>query len=202
MRKGSVRIGDALAPEVQHRKVNKRGVVVRALEGRYLWGDFRVGTPGRTGWVTYRLSVYPPGTNGAERRALQFWYSWPLVGALLCLVAFATVGQAIGPSVLVPAAIVVYLGGVVTGWALTRRLRPGVIQLNVAQFPDNGDIQTLGDLATLSKAVGRLRSMDERRSAAGVSELDYEQEWWAVYESLDSAGADRHRSRARFDPQG
>ena len=74
---GSVRIVRTTVSKVQHRSVNKRGVVVRALEGRYRWGDFRVGTPGRTGWVTYRLSVYPPGTNASERRALQFWYSRP-----------------------------------------------------------------------------------------------------------------------------
>jgi len=194
---GSVRIVRTTVSKVQHRSVNKRGVVVRALEGRYRWGDFRVGTPGRTGWVTYRLSVYPPGTNASERRALQFWYSWPLLGALLCLASFAVLGDWIRPVALVPVAGVVYVGGVVVGWAVTRRLRPGVIRLNVAQFPDNGDIQTLGDLATLSTAVTALRSMDERRLADRLSELDYEREWWAVYRALDSTGAHPQRSRRR-----
>jgi hypothetical protein len=146
--------------------------------------------------------VYPPGTNAAERRALQFWYSWPLVGALLCLVSFAALGDRIGPAALVPSAIAFYVGGVVVGWALTRRLRPGVIRLNVAQYADHGGIQTLGDLATLSKAVNTLESMDEGRLSDRLSELDYEQEWWSVYETLDSADADPHHSRARLDPKG
>jgi hypothetical protein len=107
-----------------------------------------------------------------------------LLGALLCLVAFAALGDWIGPAVLVPAASAVFAGGIVTGWAVTRRVRPGVIRLTVAQFPDNGDIQTLGDLAAMSRAVAALRSMDERRLADRLSELDYEREWWAVYTSL------------------
>jgi hypothetical protein len=191
---GSVRIVRTTAPRVQHRNVNKRGVVVRALEGRYRWGDFRVGTPGRTGWVTYRLSVYPPGTNAAERRTLQFWYSWPSIGALICLLAFAVLGDRIAPLILVSAAGVVYVGGIVAGWALTRRVRPAVIRLNVAQFPDNGDIQTLGDLTTLSTAVHALRSMDERRWDGKLTELGYEREWWSVYELLDA-----HRSLGNAD---
>ena len=60
-----------------------------------------------------------------------------------------------------------------------------------------GDIQTLGDLATLSTAVAALRSMDERRLADRLSELDYEREWWAVYRALDSTGAHPQRSRRR-----
>lgn len=161
-----------------------RSRLERALEGRYLWGDFRVSTPGRTGWTSYRLTVYPPGTNAPERRALQFWYSWPVLGALICLIAFPSIGNRFGPAILIPASTVLYVGGLLLGWARTRRLRPRVVVLSVAQFAEAGGIQTLGDLTTLRAAVNRLDAMDAQRADGHLDELDYEHEWWSVYETV------------------
>ena len=174
-----------------------RSALTRLLEGRYLWGDFRSGPPGRTGWLNYRLTVYPPGTNAAERRALQFWYSWPLVGALLSIVTFAWAGGKIRPEVLVPAVAVGYLAGIVAGWMLTRGTRRAVRRLYVAQFPDNGRIATLGDAATLGRAVRALSELDARLSAGEVTMPEYENGWWSVYDSLDPSPVER-RSAERL----
>ena len=137
--------------------------------------------------MTYRLVVYPPGTNRAERRALQLWTSWPVVGAVLSLLAFAIAGEMLQPGLLVAMAALLYAGGIIAGWIASRRIRPLVKKLNVAQYPDNGRIRTLGDLATLSSAVTRLRSMDDRAASGELSGVEYEQEWWLVYSSLDSS---------------
>jgi hypothetical protein len=177
--------------------VDIRSALTRLLEGKYLWGDFRSGPPGRTGWLNYRLTVYPPGTNAAERRALQFWYSWPLVGALLSIVTFALAGGKIRPEVLIPAVAVGYLAGILVGWVLTRGIRGAVRRLYVAQFPDNGRITTLGDAATLGRAVSTLTELDERLAAGEVTMLEYESGWWSVYDSLEESAPEPHPSAAR-----
>ena len=174
-----------------------RSALTRLLEGRYLWGDFRSGPPGRTGWLNYRLTVYPPGTNAAERRALQFWYSWPLVGALLSIVTFVVAGGNIRPEVLVPAVALGYLAGIVVGWVRTKGTRGAVRRLYVAQFPDNGRITTLGDAATLGRAVAALTELDARLSAGEASMLEYENGWWSVYDSLEPQATERRASTAR-----
>ena len=174
-----------------------RSAHTRLLEGRYLWGDFRSGPPGRTGWRNYRLTVYPPGTNAAERRSLQFWYSWPLVGALLSIVTVVVAGGEVRPELLIPAVAFGYLAGILVGGVLTRGIRGAVRRLYVAQFPENGRITTLGDVATLGRAVSALTELDERLSAGEVTMLEYENQWWSVYDSLEPSTVER-RSAERL----
>ena len=174
-----------------------RSALTRLLEGKYRWGDFRSGPPSRTGWLDYRLTVYPPGTNATERRALQFWYSWPLVGALLSFLTFAVAGGKIRPEVLVPAVVVCYFAGILIGWARTREIRRAVRRLYVAQFPDNGELRTLGDAATLGRAVRALTELDTRLAAGEATKLEYESGWWSVYDSLEPSTVERRPSAAR-----
>ncbi|HXR43315.1 MAG TPA: DUF6611 family protein, partial [Pseudolysinimonas sp.] len=87
--------------------MNERSAMTRLLEGRNRWGDFRTGT-GRSGWITYRLTVYPPGIDSSGRRALQFWYSWPLAGAIAAILCFSVLGALFAPGILVPAVAVGY----------------------------------------------------------------------------------------------
>jgi hypothetical protein len=174
-----------------------RSALTRLLEGRYLWGDFRSGPPSRTGWLDYRLTVYPPGTNAAERRALQFWYSWPLVGALLSFLTFAAAGGKVRPEILVPTVAACYVAGILIGWVHTRGIRAGVRRLYVAQFPDDGTLTTLGEAASLSAAVRTLTELDARLSAGELTMPEYESGWWSVYESLEPSTVERRPSAAR-----
>ena len=178
-------------------EVLTRSALTRLLEGRYLWGDFRSGPPSRTGWLDYRLTVYPPGTNAAERRALQFWYSWPLVGALLSFLTFAAAGGKIRPEILVPTVAICYLAGILFGWVRTRGIRAGVRRLYVAQFPDNGKLTTLGEAASLGAAVRTLMDLDARLSAGELTRLEYENGWWAVYDSLEPSAVEPRSTAAR-----
>jgi len=191
----SVRIGRHPTPQAQGRVVNERRTMTRLLEGRYRWGDFRTGT-GRSGWITYRLTVYPPGIDSGERRALQFWYSWPLAGAVLAILCFSVLGGLLSPGVLVPAVAVGYAAGVVAGWAATRRVRPRVRRLNVARFPENGSIQTLGDLAVLRRCVDALDHLDAGLTAGRITPLEYEHGWWSVYESVATVDREAHHTRS------
>lgn len=190
-----MRIGAGARQRAHAGAVLKRNVVVRVLEGRHLWGDFRAAAPGRSGWASFTLTVYPPGTNAAERRALQFWYSWPLVGALLALVAFA-VGSAVQPVALVALVCAAYLGGIVAGGMVTRQLRARIRRLDVAHFAAGGGIRILGDVDALRRALDELGRLDARLDAGDATPLEYETGWWAVYDSLGAAPQATPRRRS------
>jgi hypothetical protein len=186
-----VRVCAGVRDRAHPEEVLTRSPLTRLLEGRYLWGDYRSGPPSRTGWLDYRLTVYPPGTNAAERRALQFWYSWPLAGALLSFLAFAVGGGKVRPEILVPSVAIGYLAGILIGWVRTRGIRAGVRRLYVARYPDQGELKTLGDAAALGAAVHTLMDLDARLSAGELTMLEYENGWWSVYDSLEPSAVEK-----------
>jgi len=51
--------------------------------------------PSRGTLVRHRVCVYPPGTNGPERRALTAHRDWPVLGAIIALVALTVFGRGI-----------------------------------------------------------------------------------------------------------
>ena len=70
---------------------------LRLVDGAFPWGSFIVCLD-RMGVTRYRLVIYPPGINEAERRRLRVWRGWPMWGALLWIASYSILTGLIEPA--------------------------------------------------------------------------------------------------------
>jgi hypothetical protein len=161
----------------------------RLTEGDKLWGTVDVSPANRSMWRRVRLTVYPPGTTGAERRALHFAHTWPVGGAILCLVLLVTVGSAWPPVFSVAAFTVLYVAGFWFGARLTRQLRDRIRSLAVVSVYVHGELEEYGDGSLLREATAAFEELDARRRAGELEPVRYEAEWAKIYETLPSRDA-------------
>ncbi|UFS59120.1 DUF6611 family protein [Subtercola endophyticus] len=158
----------------------------RISEGPHLWGAIDVTPTGRTSYCRTRLTVYPPGTNAAERRALRFYRNWPVAGAVLALFLFLALAEM--PALVVTSiAISVYAAGIWAGHAATRSLRPHVRRLTVLTAATGQHFETLGDIAFFQAATDQLRAMDKLNDHGLLSAAEYESYWAEIYDALPAA---------------
>ncbi|QWT24452.1 hypothetical protein KPL76_03365 [Subtercola sp. PAMC28395] len=159
-----------------------RGLVA-VCEGPNRWGRVDVTPTGRTTWNRTRLTVYPPGTNAAERRALQLHRNWPVAGAVVAL--FVMLALSSWPPLAAAAvAVSVYGAGLMTAQALTRRIRPQVRRLVVVTVPIGGRIESLGDIGSFTAAIDRLHALDELRRRGAITPAEHEAGWAEIYSAL------------------
>jgi hypothetical protein len=138
---------------------------------------------GRTVWSRTRLTVYPPGTNTAERRALRFYRSWPVGGAALAIFLFF--GLSALPVIIVTIlALLVYVVGFWAAHLATRTLRPKLKCLTVLTISTGANVETLGDVAFFEAATDRLRALDELDDQGLISAAEYEIHWSEIYDAL------------------
>jgi hypothetical protein len=157
------------------------------LEGRSAWGTIEVPNLAditRRGWGRYRLTVYPPGTNAAERRRLGFYRAWAGWGALAALLAEIVFADLRSPRALVAIAVV-YLAGAVAGNVRSRRLRAELRQVSVIVTCLAGDTRTIGEPQLLRRSLTRLEELDEASHAGRLGPVQFEAGWAEVYNSLD-----------------
>jgi hypothetical protein len=164
------------------------------IDGDLAWGSVErpnAATMGRSGWGHFRLAVYPPGTNPAERRAMTFARRWPYVGIVVALlIAIATSadwGFALG-------ALVFVCGLTVTRHA-TRRVRSQTRRLHVAITVVGGSREVYGDAALFSKTVDAFALLDAQLRAGSLTPAQYEARWAELYEGLPTATPTRASAR-------
>jgi hypothetical protein len=159
------------------------------IEGDKLWGTLDVSPVGRSMWRRVRLTVYPPGTSSADRRALHFAHTWPVGGAILALVLLVSLGSAWPPALVVVAITGLYLAGFWLGARLTRPLRARIRSLDVVSVYVGGGLEEYGDASLLRETTARLEALDARRRAHDLDPARYEAEWAEIYESLPGAAS-------------
>ena len=153
----------------------------RLLEGPHRWGSYDV-SAGRSGVVHYRLTVYPPGTNAVERRALARARDWPAVGAIGSLLVIVAFGGVIGPAMLMTGVVIVYSLGIAWTRSRTWHLRRDVRVLDAVQVQDGAQRVSRGELALILASIAALRALDD-----GADRLDgvgYEARWAEIYRSM------------------
>ena len=158
-----------------------RNALTRLLEGRHQWSWYQISSPGRSGWVTIKVAVFPPGTNSAERRALTFLRNWTALGATLggfALIGFATT---VPSALLIPVIIGCYALGIGAGVHWSRGVRKRVRQVNAASYYSGGR-REVGAYRVVSETLRRLERLDGERA---LSPAEYEHRWAEIYESLD-----------------
>lgn len=158
----------------------------RLTEGGTPWGTVDISPVGRGLWQRVRLTVYPPGTSRAERRALHFAHSWPIAGAVAGLLVIVGLAGKESPIVGLAAVLLLYLGGFWIGARLTHALRTRTRTLTVASMYVGGEWKEFGNAHLLRAATARLDDLDARRRAGQIDAVGYEAEWADVYDSLPS----------------
>ncbi|MBK4346119.1 DUF6611 family protein [Lacisediminihabitans changchengi] len=169
--------------------MNVSSALAFALEGHHPWGTLDVANPvdlARRGWGEYRLRVYPPGTNAAERRALTFHRRWPVCGGIAALFAELILGTLWVPSVVTVIILSLYFSGIAVGLAGTRGLRQQVRSITVVVTELSGERHRFGDVALYEASVRHLLELDRRMSAGEIVHVQHEAGWAVVYNSLES----------------
>jgi hypothetical protein len=161
-----------------------REVLHTAIDGSHAWGVYESTTPlsmRRTGWGRFLLTVYPPGTNLAERRTLTFYRRWPTWGGMILLLA-ALITAGIEPSVITMAPFaLVYAAGILVGFVATRRLRSRTKRLIVAVNILRGRPDVIGNAALLNASVASLAELDRQLRLGLLTPVEHEAGWGTVY---------------------
>ena len=155
----------------------------RLLDGENRWGFARIQID-RFGVTRYRLVVYPPGIDAADRRRLRIWRGSPIWGAALWVVAEICLQQMMGPwtALALSSAIVIVFGGVAR--AMVGDTHTMVRTMSVMTMPGHTDAATIAARTKLQAMVSTLYDADERVDAARMSPIEHEALWWLVYDQL------------------
>ncbi|WP_369816494.1 DUF6611 family protein [Agromyces sp. Root81] len=151
------------------------------------WGRLEIDSPPRWGWSAYRLRVFPPQIDAADRRLLWFDDWAPLLGAVGGVLLFAA-----GAWFLDPAWLLAFLpAGIGLTTLAARRLsadvRASVRSIEVCCAPGSG---MYGDGAALVQRFEELTEMDRMLRSRQIDEAEYRRRWLAVYETVPRG---RHR---------
>jgi hypothetical protein len=181
------------------RRSRLRDAARRMSEGEYRWGRVDVTPPSRGAIVRYRVCVYPPGTNNVERRALAAHRDWPVLGAVIVLVALTVFGRVISPTPLLIGLVVGYVGVQCFTARFTASLR-GRSRTVTATFVNLYDsVETHGDAESVSRVSCEFARLDARFHSGELTPARYELAWSSVFAGLpESAPAYSwvHRTRS------
>ncbi len=158
----------------------------RVLEGPHDWGHYEASTS-RSGATHFRLLIFPPGTNAAERRAFARARDWPLVGAIVALVWLSVAGDEVHPLVATVIALAVYTAGILATRWRTRAFRARVRRVHAVRFFDGVAMTTRGDLRLLQRAAVELHALDVDADSGELDRVAYEARWSAIYDRVDAS---------------
>jgi hypothetical protein len=172
-----------------HRPVSTvvREVLHTAIDGSHSWGVYESTTPlsmRRTGWGRFLLTVYPPGTNLAERRMITFSRRWPTWGGMILLLA-AMLCASFAPSAatLIPFTLV-YAAGILVGFVATRRLRSRTRRLTVVVNVLPGRTEVIGNAELLNASAASLLDLDLQLRLGMLTPVEHEAGWGRVYDAI------------------
>jgi hypothetical protein len=157
----------------------------RLAGGPAPWGTVQVWPASPGLWERIRLTVYPPGTSRAERRAMEFAHAWPVTGAIAGFIAIVALSGAV-PVVATIAIVVIYLLGFWVGARLTRDLRRRSRTITASTVFIAGELTEFGDVELLKETRARLGDLELRRVHGDIDPIQYEAEWADVYSSIPS----------------
>ena len=153
------------------------------LDGSHEWGSVDV-SPSRHGVTRYRLVVFPPGIDTAERHLLRLWRAWPTWGALLWLTSQIVLDAVMGPGAAMAVSTIVYLGSGAILFGRVNELRSRVRTLSVVRIAGYTDHRTAAMYAELKSLVAALCYAEDQRDRGQSSPIMYEAVRWQVYDRM------------------
>jgi hypothetical protein len=157
------------------------------LDGRRPWGSLDI-SPTRRGVTRYRLTVFPPGIDPAERRLLRAWRAWPTWGAMLWLLAQIILGSVASPAVAFTMSTAAYLGIGAVLFGRVASVRGQVRRMCVIRIAGFADPRTAALYAELCSLAAALDDADARLQQGVLSAAGHEAAWWQVYDRLGPDG--------------
>jgi hypothetical protein len=149
------------------------------LDGRRAWGSLDI-SPTRYGVTRYRLTVFPPGIDSAERRLLRAWRAWPTWGAVLWLLTQIALDSV--AAFIISTAVYLGIGAVLFRRVASVRAQVrGVCVVRMAGFADPRGAALYAELCSLTAA---LDDADTRLRQGVLSPAGHEAAWWQVYDRL------------------
>ncbi len=158
---------------------------MRVLDGKHPWGYFEATRLSRGAWMRERLTVFPPGTNAAERRALTFHREWPVIGAILAMFAMVLFGSVLQPFPSCVLAFALYGVGVWLTTRATRRLRAASRCLMVITIGFDGSATSFGNIRSMKAARLALERLERDHRDGLLTPVRYEAEWASIYRAID-----------------
>lgn len=157
------------------------------LDGHRRWGSIDV-RPDRFGVTRYRLVVYPPGMDHAERRRVRVARGWPLWGPAVWILTQVYLSNVLDPWPALAASITFVLALVFIAKALAGRLGCQVATMTAAVMVGRPDLNSIGERDMIQRLGGRLIRADEDLADGRLTATEHESIWWSVYDEL---GTDR-----------
>jgi hypothetical protein len=146
----------------------------------FRWGSLG-GGPVRVGGRHYRLVVFPPGTDDRERWLLRVWRGWPVVGALLTLVAVAQLGGTVGLPLALVLAGTLFLGPFLWLRHTLRRQRRDLVVVDAEFLFGPGTAADLARCKHVVKLSSRLIDAERALDDGALTLLDFQRIWGDVH---------------------
>jgi hypothetical protein len=138
----------------------------------------------RSGFLRYRLEVFAPGTNEAERRDLRFFRRVRVWAAVAALAAEMIVGAALPGAIGILAIAGSYLFVVAYWLHRTSRVRRSIRRASIAVVLRGEPGDVIGDFDLFADCVDSLRELDVLAAAGAVTPAEHELSWSRVYARL------------------
>jgi hypothetical protein len=132
------------------------------------------------------LIIYPPRTSTVDRRLARLWRGWPLGGAVLGLLAFIMLGNAVAaPPTVLAAAVTIYASIGALLFLLAGPARVQVRSMSVVLMPGTTDAHQQRRYAEFQTLVDTLIRADRTLTTGAISAVKYEATWWDAYDRLE-----------------
>lgn len=140
---------------------------------------------GRYGVRHYRLVIYPPGTNTADRRLARVWRAWPIGGVVLVLLAVVLLGSAVSsPRTVLAVALAAYVSIGALLFLLAGPARVQVRSMSITLMPGATDAQQRRRYTEWETLTDMLTRADHMLRTGAISPVEYEATWWRAYDRL------------------
>ncbi|CAN5309003.1 hypothetical protein BH11ACT4_BH11ACT4_11350 [soil metagenome] len=158
--------------------------LARALEGEHRWGFIEIAPADRNAWTQKRLTVFPPGTTAAQRRAVKRHRDWPIAGAVVTMLLMLALGEFLSPLPATAIAVGVYCVTVAASARLTHDLRARCHRVEITSVVAADGRTTRGDVAMLEEAVAELEDLERGLERGDLTGPAFEAGWARVYDRL------------------
>ena len=170
-------------------------LLARMLEGPHPWGDLWVACVDHTGGVRYHLTVFPPGINAAQRRALVFRRRWIPWGAIIGFLVASGFSIVMNGWLAIAFGTALYVGALLIANERAGSARHGVVELDAQRTSAKRDPDAFGTFELLDGVAARLLSIDELAAVGSIDPVEYERRWIAAYRRILDCETDPESER-------
>jgi hypothetical protein len=133
------------------------------------------------GITRYRLVVFPPGITPGARLRVRAWRAWPVVGAVVSVVAAIAASSQVGYALAVATGCLTYLGGLAALGASALPERRAVRQVWAEDPGETAGMDDVLGAARVRLLAELLCAADEAQAVGELSDDEYRDVWGCVY---------------------